>query len=226
MKTLIIVRHGNAARDDVTLTDAQRPLTPQGRRETAAAVADFTSLGHTGCAILTSPALRAQETADVWQRSLAIPADRLQTEPQLYEAERADMLSVVRQLDDSADTVVLVGHNPGVTALLHYLVGRGVEQMTPSSFAVISMDIQHWNQLSLRTSELTHYYVPPADAKFNSLWQRFVLWRRQRIQKVELVVAFLIGLVVILGIVIFFFSQRPDMASQHREPAFQIIEPE
>jgi len=201
MKHLIIVRHGIASRDNVALQDSERPLTPQGRRETAAAAADFKALGHAGCAIVTSPALRARETADIWQKELAIPAENLRVEPTIYEAEISDLLSVIRQLENTADAVMLFGHNPGVTALIHYLVGRGVEQMTPSSFAVIAMDIQHWSQLSLRTSELAHYYSPPADAKFNSLWQRFVLWRRQRVQKVELFVAFLIGLILILGAV-------------------------
>jgi phosphohistidine phosphatase len=190
-----------ASRDDIAVPDSERPLTPQGRRESAAAVAKFKSLGYPDGAVVTSPARRAQETADIWQKELAVPAEHLRTVPEIYEAERADMLRVVRHLDDAADRVILVGHNPGVTALLHYLAGRGVEQMSPASFAVISIAVDSWRRISLRDSELAHYYAPPPDAKFNSLWQRFVLWRRQRVQKVELFIAFLIGLALILGLV-------------------------
>jgi len=46
MKTLIIVRHGDARRDDITLTDLQHPLASRGRSQTAAAVAWFSSLGY------------------------------------------------------------------------------------------------------------------------------------------------------------------------------------
>lgn len=201
MKTLVLLAHGVASRDDIALPDAERPLAPQGRRETAAAATEFKTMGHSDCAMVSSPARRALDTADIWQKALAVPAERLRIVPEIYEAERMDMLSVVRHLDDSADTVILVGHNPGVTALLHYLVGRGVETMSPASFAVISIHVDRWSRIAMRDSELTHYYVPPVDAKFNSPWQRFVFWRRQRVQKVELFVAFLIGLVLILILV-------------------------
>lgn len=199
MKTLIIAVHGEASRDEVALPDTERPLTPQGRRQTAAAVEHFKSLGYSDCVIVASSARRALETADIWQRDLTVPDEQLRVGQEIYEAERSDMIRIVQRLDDAADTVLLVGHNPGVTALLHYLVGRGVEKMLPSSFAVISIDVDRWNRISLRESALAHYYAPPANAKFGSLWQRFILWRRQRIQKVELFVAFLIGLLLVLG---------------------------
>lgn len=224
MKTLIIAAHGEARRDNVAMSDAARPLTPKGRRETSAAAAEFKSLGYSDCVIVTSPAQRAKETAGIWQKDLAVPDQHLHVDQEIYEAERADMLRIVRRLDDAADTVVLVGHNPGVTALLHYLVGRGVEKMSPSSFAVISIDVDRWNRISLRDSKLAQYYVPSANTKFSSLWERGILWRRLRVQKVELFVAFLIGLLVIIGIVIAMFTTRPASQSGKTGPSVNIID--
>ena len=201
MKTLILVRHGDAYRDDVTLQDTERPLTPRGRRESAAAARRLASLVQRADVVVCSPARYALDTADIWQKILKIPAEHLQIKPEIYQAERVDILRVVRQLNDGNDTVVLVGHNPGVTALLHYLNGRSIEMMPQSSFAVISIDVDQWSRIALRDSELAHYYAPPADVKFNSLWERFILWRRQRVQKVELIMAFVIGLILILGVI-------------------------
>jgi len=202
IKTLVVVRHGDARRDEVVLSDVERPLTPRGRRETAAAASKFATLGCPGAIIVTSPAQRALDTADIWKKSLKVPAIHLRIEPKLYEAEQRDILQQVRQLDDADDTVVLIGHNPGVTHLLHHLVGRDIERMNLSAFAVISIDVDRWNHLALRDAELVHYYAPPADAQLQSLSQRFVFGYRKRVQKVELFLVFLIGLLVILVAVV------------------------
>lgn len=178
MKHLIIIRHGDAKRDDAALTDEQRPLAPLGRRQTAAATADFSTLGLPLDAVFSSPAKRALDTADIWLEAMTVPAERLHPHQDIYEAERVEMLRIVRQLDDAYNTVALVGHNPGVTGLLHHLVGRGVETMSTSSYAVIAIDVDRWSRIALRDSELVHYYVPPANDAKKSLGQRFKFWAR------------------------------------------------
>jgi len=226
MKHLIIMRHGDARRDDVTLTDAQRPLSPLGRRQTQAAAAEFSAPGKPVDAVLSSPAKRALDTADIWLETLNIPEDRLQMNENIYEAERIDLLRIVEQLDDAVSTVILVGHNPGVSGLLHHLVGRGVETMATSSCAVIAINVDRWRDVALRHAQLVHYYTPPADAGAGSLWKQFDFWRKQRIQKVELFAVFLLGLVVIVGIVIAIFAMRPGSEAQQSERSVNIIESE
>jgi phosphohistidine phosphatase len=178
MKHLIIIRHGDAKRDDAALTDEQRPLAPLGRRQTAAATADFSTLRLQPDAVVSSPAKRALDTAEIWLEAMTVPAERLHINQDVYEAERVEMLHIVRQLDDAYNTVALVGHNPGVTGLLHHLVGRGVETMSTSAYAVIAIDVDRWSRIALRDSELVHYYVPPANDAKKSLGQRFKFWAR------------------------------------------------
>jgi len=206
MKHLIIIRHGDAKRDDVTLTDAQRPLAQTGCRQADAAAVDFFERGLSFDAIVSSSAKRALQTAEVWMKALKIPAERLQVEPSIYEAEHIDLLRIVQQLDDANLTVALIGHNPGVTGLLHHLVGRGIDNMGTSAYAVIAIDVDQWSRMALRHCQLVHYYTPPADVKEIGLWQRFVFWRRQRGQKVELFMVFLIALLLVLGGVIAIFT--------------------
>ena len=211
MKNLIIVRHGELSLDDIALADLDRPLTPRGRRETVAAANAFASRGLQVDSIVTSPALRAVFSGDIWSKALGLSEGVCRVIPEIYEAERADIQNVVRSLPDSQDTVVLVGHDPGVTAMLHYLAGRGVEKMVPSSFAVIALDLDSWRHVAMRDAELVHYYIPPPNASYNSLWQRFSLWRKQRVQKIELATAFLIGVVLILvAVVILLLTMSGD----------------
>jgi phosphohistidine phosphatase len=199
MKTLVLVLDGEASRDNVAVVDVDRPLTPRGRCQNAAAAGKFASLGYQVDAIVASPALRAVNTANIWQKTLKIQAERLSVLQDIYEAERTDLLRIVQQLDDTADTVVLVGHNPGVTAFLHYLVGRTVEMMASSAFAVIAIDVDRWSQIALRHCEQVHYYVPPAASPL-SPWRRLTMWCRQRVQKVEIFTLVAIVVLVILAV--------------------------
>lgn len=210
MKYLIIIRHGDAKRDDVALTDAQRPLAPLGRRQTAAAADEFSTLGKQIDAVFSSPAKRALDTADIWLEALNIPEERLQINQDIYEAERIEMLRMVQQLDDADNTVALIGHNPGVTGLLHHLVGRGVESMSTSSYAVIAIDVDRWSNMGLRHAELVNYYTPPMNAPLQNPWQRFIFWKRQRIQKVELFWVFVIGLIICLALIAIVMKSAAD----------------
>ena len=56
----------------------------------------------------------------------------------IYTESEKGLIGVVRELPDDADTVVLVGHNPGVEDLVSLLTGVGVTMPT-SALAVIEM---------------------------------------------------------------------------------------
>lgn len=197
MKHLVIIRHGEACRDDMTLNDIQYPLSRRGRRETTVAVSEFAVLGLQVDTVVSSPAKRALSTANIWLKKLNIPAERLRVDDAIYEAERSDIQNVIRQLDDVDDTVVLVGHNPGLTGTLNYLAGHDVRRMPVSAFAVISIDVDRWSQIALRYCEMTHYVTPPAGAPLNPL-QRVGMWCRQRVQKVEIFIVVAMVMLVIL----------------------------
>ncbi len=201
MKTLIIVRHGAFSHKKPGVQDADRPLNRRGRHEAADAADRFAELQITPDIILSSSARRARETTEIFQKKLKLPAEHIRVEREIYEAEKREVFRIVHRLRDSYETVMLVGHNPGMTSLLHHLVDSDVEKMPSSSFAVVELDVDSWQHVSFRTAKQIHYYAPEIKLPHHGWWHRFTFWRRQREQKVELFVVFLIGLLLILGII-------------------------
>jgi phosphohistidine phosphatase len=135
--TLILLRHSKSdwSGDEV---DHERPLADRGRRQAPdagrwlAAHVDRINLA------VVSTAVRARSTWDLAAAELAEPP-RARYDGEVYGASADDLLDLVHRLDEELDTVVLVGHNPGLEDLLETLTGAGVPMPT-SALAVIGLD--------------------------------------------------------------------------------------
>jgi phosphohistidine phosphatase len=118
---LLIIRHAiAAARDTPGMRDADRPLTPEGRQKFAEAAAGLARLVDPPDALLTSPWLRARQTAEIaaaaWGK---VPPQEAEA---LAGGTFAELAQVVDAYPDSA-TVAVFGHEPHVSDLLARLVG-------------------------------------------------------------------------------------------------------
>ncbi len=76
--------------------------------------------------IVTSDARRARQTAQIVAEELGLE-ERITLEPEIYNAELDTLLRILRGLPDAAECVLMVGHNPGFTALGEALTGEGEE---------------------------------------------------------------------------------------------------
>jgi len=135
-RRLVVVRHAKSAWPD-DVPDPQRPLNPRGRRDAPAAgrwIRD--RVGHLDAAVC-SPATRTRQT---W----ALIAPQLDGAPdpvfddRVYAASEETLLAVVRGIPADAGSVLLVGHNPGVSDLVGSLSGEHLEMKT-SAIAVLGL---------------------------------------------------------------------------------------
>lgn len=112
-RTLILLRHaaaGNAPRDH------DRPLTQDGNRDAAAAGDWIREHVPSVDAVLCSTAVRTRQTLAATRiQAPAIFAD------ELYGGDVDDILGQVALLPESAHTVLVVGHAPGIPSLAHEL---------------------------------------------------------------------------------------------------------
>lgn len=120
---LYFLRHGIAVdREEWKGNDFDRPLTDEGRERMAREAKTIAKLDLGLDVIITSPLLRAKETA-------RIVADRLKMGDELIEDERlgpdfdATRLSAILQERAIADAIMLVGHDPSMTEMVGQLAG-------------------------------------------------------------------------------------------------------
>jgi phosphohistidine phosphatase len=114
---LWLLRHGDAADGS---PDAERPLTEQGRRQARVAGAALRELGVEIDACLTSPKVRAADTARIACEQLG------EVEPQLEPKLAGGPFDAEALAAGLGDNVLLVGHDPDFSAAVHSLTGAQV----------------------------------------------------------------------------------------------------
>jgi phosphohistidine phosphatase len=116
MKRLLLMRHAHADAADAGTEDIDRHLSTRGRGEALDAADRIAGAGLRLDALLVSPALRTRETATIVAAELDLPL-RLTIEPELYPGDPAALLRPLSRCPAGFATVMIVGHNPGISEL-------------------------------------------------------------------------------------------------------------
>src|SRR5688572_1787674 len=120
MKTLLVLRHAKSSRNDPTLDDHERPLNERGRRDGPRIGKLVRERGLIPDIVISSDAVRARMTTEAMVEA-ARYAGAILLDPHLYMACAADILSLLRTVPENAETVMIVGHNPGLEQLVEHL---------------------------------------------------------------------------------------------------------
>ncbi len=160
MKTLTIVRHAKSSWDDETLGDRERPLNERGERDAPMMGRRIAAAGIRPSLIIASPAVRTWSTARAVAEELNYPLEFLQRENELYLASLKDILDVVGAQDRKFNSLLLVGHNPGMTDFANFLA-PGVTRNLPTAGVVsVSIDREDWALHSHPPMELRLFDSP------------------------------------------------------------------
>jgi phosphohistidine phosphatase len=144
MKTLFLMRHAKSSWDDATLADIERPLNERGKRSAPFMGALMRRLDMIPACIISSPADRACTTAKLAHDAGAFDA-AVQIDERVYEASANTLRQVISEVDDSCQTAMIVGHNPGMEGLIRYLTGQ-IEPMPTGAVAWVELDVDRWTK--------------------------------------------------------------------------------
>jgi phosphohistidine phosphatase len=146
MKTLLVLRHAKSSWDDRALADHDRPLNERGRRD-GPRMGDLVRQQRlTPDIIISSDAVRARMTAEAVAEA-AQYAGEIRLEHLLYGAAPDDIVAVLRTVPEpNAGTVMVVGHNPGLEALIGQLTGEQ-QDLPTAALAQIVLSIDRWRDL-------------------------------------------------------------------------------
>lgn len=167
MKYLTILRHAKAAVAEADQLDMDRPLLEKGRRQIEQIAPVIRGIKPAPDRLLSSPALRATETAD--GTAAAIKFDQaVLLERGIYEAAPTTLLEILREQPSSVEHLVLVGHNPGLEMLVSGLCSGNDTRLNlklpTAGVAHISLEVVRWRQARWGCGIL-HFLLTPRSLK-------------------------------------------------------------
>lgn len=139
MKKIIFMRHSYAlsVTDAKVANDDLRPLSTKGIEEAQNAVVLLKHRAANVDRIITSPRLRALQTAEIIGQAF-------ETKPEAYpqlaqEIPLPDLWKFIRVQVDEGSSLLVVGHNPEISTLVGTLTGTHIS-LNPAEFAIVKFD--------------------------------------------------------------------------------------
>ncbi len=159
MKTLLILRHAKSSWKHSELPDFDRPLNKRGKRDAPRMGELLRQADLLPELILSSSAQRARQTSQAVVDASGYPGE-VRWLDSLYAAPPESYLEALRGLDDGLQSVMVVGHNPGLEELLEELTGAA-ESLPTAALAQVLLPIQRWSELDDEVSgELVQIWLP------------------------------------------------------------------
>lgn len=160
MKHLTLLRHAKSSWSDTGLADIRRPLADRGRRDAPLMGRRLAAHGLRPDLLLTSPAKRAEQTADLIEPAFGAAPERL-TDARLYHASPGEILSVLADTEDRFGDVIVVAHNPGLTLLANMMLPDLKLTNLPTSGAIaINCDTASWRTIDDARFSLNFHDTP------------------------------------------------------------------
>lgn len=166
MLSLALLRHAKSSWADIGVDDHDRPLNERGRAAAPMMGGSLLKTGFKPQMILCSSAKRTTETL-----ALALPAAtqgdaETCVEHELYLAGPNTLLQRLRRVPPRIDSVLMIGHNPGMQALAILLASDAAtrlrlgEKFPTAALALFTFPQPAWQMIQPETGQLTAFMTP------------------------------------------------------------------
>ncbi|MGH8967215.1 MAG: SixA phosphatase family protein [Actinomycetes bacterium] len=167
---LVLLRHAKAESAKTVLTDDKRPLALNGRKQASRVGMALTAAGLVPRVALVSSALRTRQTWDLASAHLdGSAATKVEVRDELYEAAVRDVLGLLRDVEESARTVLIIGHEPTMAATAAYLASDDSEPaalaqvrvgVPTATYSVLESAVHPWSEWGRGSARLVHVGRP------------------------------------------------------------------
>jgi phosphohistidine phosphatase len=162
VKTLYIIRHAKSSWDASNIDDFERPLNDRGKRDAPRMGKRLKEKDIHPTLLLSSPAKRALSTAKRIAKVLKYPIDDIKTDRRLYHADEETMLTVVRELKDKQDVVMIFSHNPGLTEFVNSLMDGelDIDNVPTCGVVAFQLNFETWKDVDWGKGKLLFFDYP------------------------------------------------------------------
>ncbi|MBI2269138.1 MAG: histidine phosphatase family protein [Bacteroidetes bacterium] len=144
MKHLFLVRHAKSDWSYDGLPDIDRPLNERGYRDAHYMSKQLAEKKQLPDAIISSPAIRAVNTALIFSRNFNFPENKITINKGLYETSPENFITLLAGIEDKFKSVYLFSHNPTITKVANILSGRGIDNIPTCGIVCLEFDSTSW----------------------------------------------------------------------------------
>lgn len=141
LKFLYLIRHAQAEEYAKTGTDFDRVLTQKGEKDSILIGSKLFDMNVKPEHLVTSPALRALQTAEIICDELKQNKSNLDKNTHIYNASAADLLGVINELDEKYKSVALFGHNPGFYEIANLLSDTPIHKFPKTGVVALAFAV-------------------------------------------------------------------------------------
>ena len=160
MKTIVIIRHGKSSWKHPELKDHHRPLKQRGVNSAFSVAKELLKHNIQPDLFLSSPAVRALDTAIIVATKMGFPLDRIATESSIYEGSVSELLQAISVIPDENETVLFFGHNPGFTSLVNQLQEEQLFNLPTCGTMAIELPISSWSEIHSASGKQLFKLIP------------------------------------------------------------------
>lgn len=165
MKTLYLLRHAKSSWAEPELGDQQRPLNGRGAADAPMMGERLRLRGESLDAVVSSPALRAQTTAELFARACGYAAGDIAIDPDLYFLGSGSIEGVILAQSDELQAVMLVFHNPDITEFANSIdYAFRIDNVPTCGLLRLSCDIARWSDWSRERASVDYFDFPKNDS--------------------------------------------------------------
>jgi phosphohistidine phosphatase len=110
--------------------------------------------------IVSSPAKRAITTARLIAEAIGYDRDEIVEDDVLYSAFPEDTLKIIQTTPDSAESVMIFGHNPTMTDLVNRLSDFSVDNVATCGAFCARFDVEEWAEVAEGEGEFVFFEYP------------------------------------------------------------------
>lgn len=160
MKQVILVRHAKSSWKDMSLRDHDRPLNGRGKRDAPFMAQQLLDKIERVDAIVASSAVRAQLTAKHFQIAFEDSLEEFITSTDLYHASPQDIISVIHEVADQHNRILVFGHNPGFTQFANMFTDTYIDNVPTCGIVSVDFNVANWSKVSSQSGKMKYMLYP------------------------------------------------------------------
>jgi phosphohistidine phosphatase len=159
MKTLYLIRHAKSSWSIPNTSDFEREISKKGKKDINTIGSYLSIVGVNPQVILSSCALRAQQTTDLLAKKLAFSGQKYYLK-ELYLTGLDDIKEIIAIQDDTINSMFIVGHNPQLHELANSLIDEHISKFPSLGVIAINFEVDSWSSIEEKGGTIEFFIFP------------------------------------------------------------------